>query len=171
VAHDPAAAATVVAAGWRRPPLLVGLDVTHEATLTDAEFDLLRQHRSPAAAFLDRPLRFYRRFGSTFTDPHCPCHDLLAVMALSDPAVLTDVPVLPLAVDTAGGPAWGTTVVDRRARSFAQLPGAEQPHPPGFSNWRIGLGVDADAFRARVRRLFGGGPPALSPPPNGLTCG
>jgi purine nucleosidase len=170
VAHDPVAAARVVAAGWRRPPLLVGLDVTHEATLSDREFELLGQHRSQAAAFLDRPLRFYRRFGSTFTDPDCPCHDLLAVMALSDPDVLTDVPVLPLAVDTAGGPAWGATVVDRRARSFARLQGAEQPRPAGFSNWRIALGVDAEAFRARVRRLFGSGPPPpviASPPSNG----
>ena len=93
VAHDPTAAAIVVGAGWRRPPLLVGLDVTWVATLSEAEFDLVEQHRSAAAAFLDRPLRFYRRFGSTFTAPDTPCHDLLAVMALSDPAVLTDTPV------------------------------------------------------------------------------
>ena len=43
---------------WRpppgpQPPLLVGLDVTREATLTDAHFALLAEHRSPAAAFLD----------------------------------------------------------------------------------------------------------------------
>jgi purine nucleosidase len=155
VAHDPAAAAEVVGAAWIRPPLLVGLDVTHQATLTADEFELLGRHGSPAAAFLDAPLRFYRRFGSTFTAPDCPCHDLLAVMALSDPAVLTQAPVLPLAVDTAGGPAWGTTVVDRRAPFFAGLEGADQRRPPGFSDWRIALLADEDRFRAQVRRLFG----------------
>jgi purine nucleosidase len=156
VASDPTAAARVVAAGWRRPPLLVGLDVTHDATFTEREFDLVSEHRTAAAVFLDGPLCFYRRFGSTFTAPECPVHDLLAVMALSDPAVLTDTPLLPLAVDTTGGPAWGATVVDRRARSKAMLEGAEQPRPAGFTDWRIALGVDSDRFRERARRMFGG---------------
>ncbi len=164
IANDPVAAARVVGAGWRRPPLLVGLDVTHDATLTEREFELVGQHRTPAAAFLDGPLRFYRRYGSTFTTPDCPCHDLLAVMALSDPAVLTEVPVLPVAVDTTGGPAWGATVVDRRARSFAALEGAEQQRPPGFSDWRVALGADAERFRCRVRALFGERPDRFAPP-------
>ena len=56
IAHDPDAAAVVAAAGWRTPPLLVGLDVTHRATLTRSEFDLVAEHRTPAAAFLDEPL-------------------------------------------------------------------------------------------------------------------
>ncbi len=155
VAHDPTAAAIVVGAGWRRPPLLVGLDVTWVATLSEAEFELVEQHRSDAAAFLDGPLRFYRRFGSTFTAPDTPCHDLLAVMALSDPAVLTDTPVLPLAVDTGGGPAWGATVADRRVLAFAGRPGSDQPRPEGFCDWRIALSADVERFRAGARRLFG----------------
>jgi purine nucleosidase len=155
VAHDPMAAAAVVGAGWRRPPLLVGLDVTYVATLSEAEFDLLGQHRSEAAAFLDAPLRFYRRYGSTFTGPDTPCHDLLAVMALSDPSVLTHTPVLPLAVDTGGGPAWGTTVADRRVLYFAGREGSDQSRPAGFSEWRVALSADVDRFRIAVRRLFG----------------
>ncbi len=63
IAHDPVAAARVVGAGWTTPPLLVGLDVSRVATLTEAHFALLAEHRSPAAAFLDAPLRFYREFG------------------------------------------------------------------------------------------------------------
>jgi purine nucleosidase len=157
VAHDPVAAAAVVGAGWRRPPLLVGLDVTYAATLTDVEFDLLGQHRSEAAAFLDGPLRFYRAYGSTFTAPDTPCHDLLAVMALSDPAVLTDAPVLPLAVDTGGGPAWGATVADRRVLYTASREGSDQSRPAGFSDWRIALTADVERFRAGVRQLFGAG--------------
>jgi len=155
VAHDPIAAQRTVAAQWARPPLLVGLDVTLEATLRDTEFALLAEHRTPAAAFCDAPLRFYRQFGSTFTAPDTPCHDLLAVLAWAMPAILTDAPVLPLAVDTAGGPAWGATVVDFRAPAFAALDGAEQVTPDGFAPWRIGLGVEVARFRATVRALFG----------------
>jgi purine nucleosidase len=155
VAHDPVAAATVVGAAWRRPPLLVGLDVTHAATLTPAQFDLLAEHRTPAAAFLDGPLRFYRQFGSTFTAPDCPCHDLLAVLALSDPDVIADAPELPLAVETAGGPAWGSTIADFRAPVFARMEGAEQPGPPGFHPWRVALQPDVPRFRAHVDKLFG----------------
>jgi purine nucleosidase len=156
VAHDPEAAARVVTAGWSRPPLLVGLDVTMRATLTDAHFRLLSEHRTPAAAFLDAPLRFYRGFGSTLTAPDCPCHDLLAVMALADPAVITECPVLPLAVDTAGGPSWGATVVDFRAPAFAGLEGSDQERPAGFAPWRISLESDVERFRTAVSALFGG---------------
>jgi purine nucleosidase len=155
VAHDPVAAQAVVTAAWTSPPLLVGLDVTHQATLSEAEFELLAEHRSPAAAFLDAPLRFYRRFGSTMTAPDCPCHDLLAVMALAEPEVIVDAPVLPMAVDGAGGPAWGATVVDFRAPFFATLDGADQNTPEGFAPWRIALTADVDRFRTRVRDLFG----------------
>ena len=156
IAHDPSAAATVVAAGWSRPPLMVGLDVTRRATLTDHHFALLAEHRTPAAAFLDAPLRFYRPFGSTLTAPDCPCHDLLAVMALADPQVITDAPVLPLAVDTAGGPSWGATVVDFRAPAFARQAGSEHQTRPGFHPWRISLEADVERFRTRAADMFGG---------------
>jgi purine nucleosidase len=155
VAHDPLAAQAVVTAAWRTPPLLVGLDVTHEATLREEEFALLSEHRTPGAAFLDAPLRFYRRFGSTMTAPECPCHDLLAVIALIEPGVITDAPVLPLAVDCAAGPAWGATVVDFRAPFFAALDASDQNTPDGFADWRIGLHADADRFRRLVRSMWG----------------
>lgn len=155
IAGDPVAAAAVVAAGWSRPPLLVGLDATHRATLTEAEFALLAQRRTPAARFLDAPLRFYRRFGSTFTQPDCPCHDLLALLAWADPAVLRSAPELPLAVVTSEGPAWGATIADLRAPIFARLAGSRQAQPEGFSPWRVALEVDVEHFRARFRQLVG----------------
>ena len=127
---DELGVATVVAGAWKTPPLMVGLDVTHAATLTDSEFALLGEHRSPAATFLDAPLRFYRRFGSTFTGNECPCHDLLAAMAVAEPSLLTRAPELPLAIDTAQGPAWGATVVDFRQIAFAKLEGATQELKP-----------------------------------------
>jgi purine nucleosidase len=156
IAHDPVAAAAVAAAAWRRPPLMVGLDVTREATLTDAHFALLAAHRSAAAEFLDAPLRFYREFGSVLTAPNCPCHDLVAVMALSDPGLIPDAPELPMAVDTAGGPAWGATVVDFRAPAVARLRGSEQDRAAGFGLWRVGLGADVGRFRDQAASLFGG---------------
>ena len=55
------------------------------------------------------------------TAPDCPCHDLLAVLALVEPEVIPEAPVLPLGIDTAGGAAWGSTVVDFRAPFFAAL--------------------------------------------------
>jgi purine nucleosidase len=168
IAHDPAAAQAVVEAPWVVPPLLVGLDVTHTATLSHAEFQLLEERRTPAAAFLAEPLAFYRRFASTATAPGCPCHDLLAVLAAAHPGLVVDAPVLPLAVDTAGGAAWGATVVDFRAAPRAVSVGdAEmatgggagsadnQPTPTGFAPWRIALDVDVDGFRRCVRQLFG----------------
>ncbi|MGH9124659.1 MAG: nucleoside hydrolase [Acidimicrobiales bacterium] len=156
IAHDPVAAARVAAAGWAVPPLLVGLDVTRAATLTEAHFGLLAEHRSAAAAFLDAPLRFYRRFGGAMTAPDCPCHDLVATMALSDPTLIPDAPVLPMAVDAAGGPAWGSTVVDFRAAAMVAQRGAEQDRPEGFGPWRIGLRADVGRFREQAAALFGG---------------
>ncbi len=164
IAHDPAAADSVVRAAWRTPPLLVGLDVTLQATLTDTHFELLSRHETPAAAFLEGPLRYYRTFGSTFTPGECPCHDLLAVMAAADPSLLR-APELPLAVQATPGPAWGETVVDRRVPFFeraaeAGRDAAQPAHDPSFRPWRIALDVDVARFRAGVERLFGGGVPS-----------
>jgi len=157
IAHDPIAAQRTVVAPWVQPPLLVGLDVTLVATLRAAEFELLAEQRTPAAAFLDAPLRFYREFGSTFTAPDTPCHDLLTVLAVAVPDIIDDAPVLPLAVDCGGDAAWGTTVVDFRAPFFDRLAGSAQSAPDGFAPWRIASGVDVGRFRRCVRALFGAG--------------
>ena len=157
IAHDPAAASLVATAAWSDPPLLVGLDVTHQATFSAAEFDLLGERRNAAAAFLDEPMAFYRRFAGTLTPTgESPCHDLLAVIAAVRHGLVTG-PLLPLAVQAMPGPAWGATIADRRAPFFARAdPGAEQSRPEGFGLWQIGLEVDVLAFRRDVRRLFGG---------------
>jgi purine nucleosidase len=159
IAHDPIAAQRAVVAPWARPPLLVGLDVTLVATLRAEEFELLAERRTAAASFLDAPLRFYRAFGSTFTAPDTPCHDLLTVLAVAAPEIINDAPVLPLAVDCGGDAAWGATVVDFRAPYFEQLEGSAQSAPNGFAPWRIASGVDVARFRRCVRALFGDGTP------------
>ena len=151
IAHDPMAAAEVVAAPWPSPPLLVGLDVTHAALLDRRHLDLADEGRTPAARMLATPLRYYAAFydrSAQTTTGAFPCHDLLAVIAAVDPAIITDAPVLPLAVDTGGSAAWGSTVADFR-------PWAEMS-PAGFHPWRVALGVDADRFRSEAERLLGG---------------
>ena len=45
----------------------------------------------------------------------------------------------PLAVDTAGGPAWGSTIADFRAPVFARVEGSAQSTPPGYHPWRVAL--------------------------------
>jgi inosine-uridine nucleoside N-ribohydrolase len=157
IAHDPLAASLTVSASWQQPPLLVGLDVTHQATLTGYEFALLGERRTAAAAFLDEPLDFYRTGATTFVaEGECPCHDLTAAIALTDPG-LFDSPVLPLAVDTGRSAAWGMTVVDLRWLAYAQVgDGHVQDTPAGMHPWRVALAVDVDGCRQRIRRLFGG---------------
>jgi purine nucleosidase len=157
IAHDPVAAATVIEAAWSTPGMLVGLDVTNFATLTDAEFDLLAEHRNPAAAFMDAPERFYRQFGGTFSPAgEIPCHDLTTAMALVDPE-LVEAPLLPVAVDTTGGPAWGATIVDLRRPFFARSsPGAVQ-EGGSEHHWHVALELDLARFRTTLRRLYGDG--------------
>ena len=159
IANDPTAASIVVGANWSNPPLLVGLDVTLRATLTDAEFALVEERRTPAADFMAGPLTFYRDRGSTFAAPgECPCHDLLAMMTIGNPG-LVEGPVLPLAVDVGQSAGWGATIVDFRELAFARrgITPAEvgDDDQQGWQRWRIGLEVDVARFRAGVRRLFG----------------
>ena len=148
IALDPVAAAAVVAAGWSTPPLLVGLDVTLDASLGPDEAEVLERRASPAAAFLAGPLAERRRRGEATGAEGQPVHDLLAAMCVADAAMVGG-PVVPLAVDTAGGPAWGMTVADlREAASTAD------GLAPGFGPWQVALEVDVDRFRSKVRRML-----------------
>jgi purine nucleosidase len=156
VAHDPSSAAAVLSAVWCTPPVMVGLDVTHQATLRDREFELLSARLTPAAAFLDAPLAFYRRHAGAFCLPgETPCHDLLAAMAVLHPEML-GTEVLPVAVDTGGSAAWGQTVVDLRELAW------RRGHSPGGmagnatsdgSQVAVAMQADVEFFRAQVRRL------------------
>jgi purine nucleosidase len=141
--YDPAATAVMVDAPWPRPPLLVGLDVTNRATFGEREMHLLAEGRTAAARFLDAPMRFYARSRADVRPADTPaCHDLLALMALAVPDLLVT-QELPVQVDTAGGPAWGTTVVDRRPNAASSA-----------ARWRVALDVDVERFRAEVRAVL-----------------
>ncbi|MEP1124283.1 MAG: nucleoside hydrolase [Ilumatobacter sp.] len=156
IANDPTAAQRVVTAGFT-DATLVGLDVTHTGTFTGEQFALVEEQRNAAARFLCEPLRFYRRFGGAFCiEGECPCHDLLAAMVAVRPE-LVDGPVLPLAVQTAPGPAWGATVADRRQPFFDRAgEGSVQNVPEGFAPWKCAMTTDVAGFRAEVDSLFGG---------------
>jgi purine nucleosidase len=148
IAHDPGAAAAVVIAEWSQPPLLVGLDVTLHAHLHDEDLDLAAAGGTVAGRFLADPLRAYAGFyqRSRQTPPGTlACHDLLAVLAVADPEVITEAPTVPLAVDTGGSAAWGATIADFRAKP--------QSTPPGFALWRVALALDQPRFRHAFRSL------------------
>ena len=156
VAHDPSAAGIVVRAPWVRRPLIVPLDATHVATFGPDEFGVIERRSNAASVFLHGPLTTYRRFAGTFCPPgECPCHDLLAVMGAVHEDVLV-VEEIPLAVQASPGPAWGATIADRRVSYFARSgTDGEQAVPEGFHPWRIATSAHTNAFRVRVRRLFG----------------
>lgn len=152
IAHDPMAAAAVLAAGWggEEPPLLVGLDATLQALLAvDEELALARASTSVAGRFLADPLTGYAAFYASVgqTPPGTfPCHDLVAVLAAAGVPVIVEAPTFPLAVDTGGSAAWGATVADRRP--------VPESDTPGFAPWRVALVADPAPFRAAVRSLL-----------------
>lgn len=157
IAHDPSAAAAVLGTAWASAPLLVGLDVTHRATFGPVELAAVDARSNAAGRWLADPLVRYRAGGSAFVPPgQTPCHDLLAVMAAVLDGLVSG-PVLPLAVQTDPGPAWGMTVADRRGllRGLDVAGLSDQPTPPGYSPVCVGLDVDVERFRAEVRALFG----------------
>ena len=149
IAHDPNAAAAVVAADWVEPPLLVGLDATLSARLTADDLAAAAAGTTPAARMLAAPLGAYAAFyASTGLLPEgtVPCHDLLAAMAAVDPTVLAEVVTVPLAVDIGGSAAWGMTVADLRQ--------APQSVDDRLRPWRVALDADEDRFRAGFRALL-----------------
>jgi inosine-uridine nucleoside N-ribohydrolase len=163
VVFDPVAAHEMMHAPWATPPRMVGLDVTHVATLSDAEFALLEEPRTPAARFMAGPMSAYRPLSAAQTpDKTCPSHDTLALLSLAYPQLFTW-EELPVTVDTAGGAAWGTTVVDLRPLALrdVDLPPelaalAEEVFYADRARWLVALDADVDGFRARIRAFYGG---------------
>jgi purine nucleosidase len=160
IAHDPAAADAVLRSAWAEPPLMVGLDVTHAATLTDDEFATLKARQTPAAEFLADRLTFYQHNAGMLCAPgETPCHDLLAAMACADPYLLSS-ELLDLQVDVGGSSGWGATVVDMRPlarRAHIRPGGEEEGNAPGDGTQvRVALEADVNRFRAKVRDFFGG---------------
>jgi inosine-uridine nucleoside N-ribohydrolase len=133
---DPEAAAIVFESGL--PITMMGLDVTHQATLHPPAAARLREldtrSGSVAAELVDYALE---REGQWYGTPRMAVHDAVAVahLAIGD---LIDVADYDVQVDTGDGPARGRTVCDGLGRRVARK---------GRSmNAQVGIRIDRDRF-------------------------
>jgi pyrimidine-specific ribonucleoside hydrolase len=128
---DPESADVVVHSGI--PITMVGLDVTHEAWLTDEHADALRDTGvlgRYVAELLDHFVGFHQR---TFGWPGAPIHDAVAVAAVIDPTLLQTVPAN-VAVEVQSPLCVGRTVVDRWQVTDRPV------------NADVAIGIDRDRF-------------------------
>jgi pyrimidine-specific ribonucleoside hydrolase len=128
---DPEAAHVVLGGGI--PITMVGLDVTHEAWLTDEHAEALRDNGvlgAYVAELLDHFVGFHQR---TFGWPGAPIHDAVAVAAVIDPSLLETVHVN-VAVEIDSPLCVGRTVVDRWSVT-------DRP-----ANADVAIGIDRDRF-------------------------
>jgi inosine-uridine nucleoside N-ribohydrolase len=139
---DPEAAHRVFTSGI--DVTMIGLDVTHQALIRDADAEQLRA-AGRVGAFVADLVGFYARFhrqlypelgGSPMHDPVAVAHVLAPGMVDARPAYIE--------VDCAWGPGRGRTNVDWRGRHDGKEPNAT-----------VGLGIDADAFRALLFERIG----------------
>jgi pyrimidine-specific ribonucleoside hydrolase len=128
---DPESADVVVHSGI--PITMVGLDVTHEAWLTDEHAHSLRDTGvlgRYVAELLDHFVGFHQR---TFGWPGAPIHDAVAVAAVIDPTLLQTVPAN-VAVELQSPLCVGRTVVDRWQVTDRPV------------NADVAIGIDRDRF-------------------------
>jgi purine nucleosidase len=136
--NDPLAAQAVFDAAW--PVTVVGLDVTMQARFEETHrVDLASGGAAPAAlaAMLDVYFQYYTPI---LGRPSCALHDPLAAAIAIGTVVPTLAPVVPIEVDTTGGPGHGQTLVDLRSRFIGYPPQPGLRHtvvlevPEGFGD-------------------------------------
>ncbi len=132
---DPEAAHRVFTSGL--DVTMLGLDVTHQAIVTPALADELRA-AGRIGTFVAELVEFYARFHKRLYPElgGSPMHDPLAVAHVIRPG-LVDTRPAHIEVDCGWGEGRGRTNVDWRGRHDGREPNAQ-----------VGLGLDADAFRA-----------------------
>jgi purine nucleosidase len=169
VGNDPAAAQAVIEAfgvpgvlAGDEPPMLVPLDATHVGTITRGEIDAARAASIVGADALLQIWEASWDFSSLEMGDGLPVHDLLAAWCVVDPDVCTW-ESMPLAVDTAGGAAWGMTVGDRRlamveAASMPDEQRAAMVEMMGFADarWSVAMSADVERFRSGIRSWLSG---------------
>ncbi len=142
---DPEAADLVFQSGI--PVTMVGLDVTHQACLTDQH--LRARAPDPERAYADvlaTATEYYMRAynpGAPAGDRTCPLHDPLAVAVAEDPTIVTTSPYA-VRVALQDSLTRGMTVVDARERAPAPT------HPVD-----VALTVDAPRFVHEFCRRLG----------------
>lgn len=115
---DPAAASTVLGAGFERV-VIMPLDATHEAFISSDESARLRATGTPAAVaaadFIDQRIAGYDDTQPMDEPGTAPVHDALCIAYLLDPDVVSLVHC-PVAIETASQLTYGRTVFDVRRR-------------------------------------------------------
>ncbi len=142
---DPEAADLVFQSGI--PVTMVGLDVTHQACLTDRHLrpgasDPERAYASLLATATEFYMQAYNP-GAPAGDRSCPLHDPLAVAAAEDPTIVATKPYS-VRVALQDPLTRGMTVVDARGRAPAPT------HPVD-----VAVGVDAPRFLHEFCRRLG----------------
>lgn len=133
---DPEAAQKVFAAHW--PITFMPLDLTHQATLGDADLQFLRELGSEVGRRTADMLEPYAAFHDQwYGSRDVYMHDAAAVYELIDPTAIVKQGVL-VAVETGGQHSRGATHIDRRRGHAA-------------SSTRVGLTLDNARFRELVR--------------------
>jgi purine nucleosidase len=116
---DPEAAAMVFQGAW--PITVMPLDLTHQATLDDADLDLLRSLGTEVGQRTADMLEPYANFHAEwYGSRDVIMHDAVAVYELIDPTAITKQGVR-VAVETGGVYSRGATWIDRR-REHASSP-------------------------------------------------
>lgn len=116
---DPEAAAQVMRAGFKKI-VLVPLDATHEALVSQDQCDDLRRlgtsAASAAAEIIEHRIRGYEANQPTGTPVTAPVHDAVCVAALVDPDII-DTTFSNVVIETLGEFTIGRTVVDHERRT------------------------------------------------------
>ncbi len=147
---DPEAAAIVFDAPVART--MVGLDVTMQTRIDDADVAMFAASGDPAAELAAAILPHYLDvYEATSGIRACAMHDPLAVAVAARPS-LVGTRRLPLRVETAGRFTRGMTVVDQRGPRAAR----DDPDAPTTD---VALTVDTEAFLALLRSRLTSGPP------------
>ncbi|MBC2871836.1 nucleoside hydrolase [Bittarella massiliensis] len=138
---DPEAAEIVMQSGCKIT--WVPLDATHECYLTTEDAAEIRKlgtkTADAVAAIIEKRTKGYSNDVDMKEYSGAPVHDALAVCALLDPTVLTEVEEVNCHVDIAAGYADGQTCLDRRMRTNKEAP-----------NCRFAMHADREKFRSMV---------------------
>lgn len=135
---DPEAARIVFDSGI--PIVMSGLEVTHEAAITDEEIDALKGMDGKVSKMCGNLLHFYTRYHHGEGYSSYPLHDVCSVVYLLHPEIF-EYKDLQVEIDTSDGPHRGRTAADNREWMRYENP-----------NTRVLLHIDRDKF---IEMLFG----------------
>jgi pyrimidine-specific ribonucleoside hydrolase len=137
---DPEAAKVVFDSGI--PIAMSGLEVTHEAAITDSEIQELRESDGRVSRMCGELLYFYTRYHSREGYSSYPLHDVCSVLYLLKPEIFKWKD-LQVDIDVSDGPHRGRTAADNREWMRYDRP-----------NTRVLLHIDRDEFIKTLREAF-----------------